>query len=170
MCPAPLHRQGLCCRGRPRSQGRQGRHPNLSEQHLVDCVGAALNYTSRGCRGGLAEDAFDYVNRGYLTTEVAYGYTAVDTTGCRARRVSTDGAITVRRPGYEVVPGTAEAIMAEVCRKGVAVVCWNVDESFVGYTAGIYPASACKADGINHAMAIVGYSSAERYWIVRNSW
>lgn len=110
------------------------------------------------------------VSRAFLATEVAYPYTGTDTTGCRAGRVGTAGAVTLARPSYQVVPGTAEAIMAAVYRRGVAVVYWNVDESFVGYTSGIYPASACKADGINHAMAIVGYSRAERYWIVRNSW
>lgn len=76
------------------------------------------------------------MSHGYLASEVAYRYTGLDTTGCRAGRASTDGAITVARPGYEVVPGTVEAIMAAVYRRGVAVVYWNVDESFVGYNSG----------------------------------
>lgn len=76
------------------------------------------------------------VSRAFLATEVAYPYTGTDTTGCRAGRVGTAGAVTLARPSYQVVPGTAEAIMAAVYRRGVAVVYWNVDESFVGYTSG----------------------------------
>ncbi|KAL4441018.1 hypothetical protein ABPG77_010449 [Micractinium sp. CCAP 211/92] len=143
--------------------------PNLSEQQLVDCVKPSLPGPA-GCNGGLAEDAFSYVSRNFLVREVVYPFKGTAST-CKARNATKTGAITVRRvPGYDVIPATPRDIMSAVFRGRAPVIYFNAEESFVGYTSGVYPASACKGAGINHAMVVVGYSLPEKYWIVRNSW
>ncbi|KAL4431103.1 hypothetical protein ABPG75_006359 [Micractinium tetrahymenae] len=104
--------------------------PNLSERQLLDCVNAGNGFLSRGCNGGLAEEAFEYISRQFAAAQ----------------------------PAYAAAPGA-------------------VDESFVFYDSGIYPASACRSVAgrrtYNHAVAIVGYSQAADpfpYFIIRNSW
>ncbi|KAL4431181.1 hypothetical protein ABPG75_006437 [Micractinium tetrahymenae] len=144
--------------------------PNLSEQQAVDCVNAARGYSSALCNGGYPEEVFNYVSNSFAATEVAYRYTAHNGT-CRASTVSKAGAITLSpSPGFLAVPGRPPAIASAVRMRGPVTVYFNVEESFLSYTSGIYPASACRSDGINHAMVIVGYSLAERYLILRNSW
>ena len=53
-----------------------GKNISLSEQQLVDCVGAFNNF---GCNDGLPSKAFEYIKyNGGLDTEEAYPYTGKD--------------------------------------------------------------------------------------------
>lgn len=138
--------------------------PNLSEQQLIDCVGRT------GCQGGLAEDAFEYVSKKFLVREVAYPNKGTASV-CQSSNATKEGAISVLRfPGYDIIPATPRNLMGAVYRGRAPVVYFTVGESFVGYSNGIYPASACTGNGLLHAMVVVGYSLPEKYWIVRNSW
>ncbi len=48
--------------------------PNLSEQHLVDCMG---EYGNRGCSGGWMHDAYQWLHdNGGSVSQLAYPYTA----------------------------------------------------------------------------------------------
>ncbi|KAL4421981.1 hypothetical protein ABPG77_011004 [Micractinium sp. CCAP 211/92] len=143
--------------------------PNLSESQMLDCVNAANGYRSRGCNGGLAEEAMEYTSRQFAAAQPAYA--RAPGSGCKTRATSTVGGISLAAPGYRAVASSAQAIMQILFTQG------PVDESFVFYDSGIYPASACKAAAgvktFNHAVLIVGYSQAADplpYWIVRNSW
>lgn len=123
---------------------------------------------------------FRYVsNSRFATSEAAYPYQAVTGTTCRTPTGSTApaGAITVApQPGYATVASNPTAIMAAVSSTGPLVIYFNVQSSFYGYAGGIYQASQCTTETINHAMVVVGYNatagvgSPDSYWIIRNSW
>lgn len=48
---------------------------------------------------------------------------------------------------------------------------FSANAAFMTYAGGIFnaPASGC-TNTVNHAMVIVGYNTAGRYWNIRNSW
>ena len=99
------------------------------------------------------------------------------TCGAPVGSVAPAGAITVApQPGYATVAANPTAIMNAVSSTGPVVVYFNVQNSFYGYAGGIYQASSCTTETINHAMLLVGYNatagvgSPDSYWIIRNSW
>ncbi|KAL4421982.1 hypothetical protein ABPG77_011005 [Micractinium sp. CCAP 211/92] len=154
---------------------RVDKGPNLSERQMLDCVNVNNGFRSRGCNGGLAEEALEYASRQFAATQPAYAQ--APGSGCKTRFTSTAGGISLAAPGYRAVDSSAQAIMRALITDGPVLVYFQVDESFVFYDSGIYPASACKAAAggktYNHAVLIVGFSQAADplpYWIVRNSW
>ena len=126
------------------------------------------------------DEVFRYVsNRHFATSEAAYPYKALTgaTCGAPVGSVAPAGAITVApQPGYATVAANPTAIMNAVSSTGPVVVYFNVQNSFYGYAGGIYQASSCTTETINHAMLLVGYNatagvgSPDSYWIIRNSW
>jgi C1A family cysteine protease len=57
----------------------------------------------------------------------------------------------------------------DALKKGPLVTSMTVYEDFLVYGGGIYKSTSNKSVG-GHAISIVGYNDAERYWIIRNSW
>ncbi|MFL5785891.1 MAG: C1 family peptidase, partial [Bacteriovoracaceae bacterium] len=57
----------------------------------------------------------------------------------------------------------------DALKKGPLVTSMTVYEDFLAYGGGIYKSTSSKSVG-GHAVSLVGYNDAERYWIVRNSW
>merc|ERR1712226_430775 len=41
---------------------------------------------------------------------------------------------------------------------------------WTSHGGGIFDSSSCDPNGLNHGIAMVGYDTAENYWIIRNSW
>ncbi|KAL4431183.1 hypothetical protein ABPG75_006439 [Micractinium tetrahymenae] len=146
--------------------------PNLSEQQIVDCVTEAAGFRSQGCNGGYPEDAFSYVSSLYAVGERFYKYTGRNNSACSIPAIlnKNDSVSLYPSPGFAAIDGDPDAIMAAVYNTGPVTAYFYVEESFLSYTSGIYPAGACRSNVVNHAMTIVGYSAAEGYWIVRNSW
>lgn len=64
--------------------------------------------------------------------------------------------------------GTASKVK-EALKKAPLVTTLRVYEDFLYYSSGIYKSVSRKSVG-GHAVSIVGFNDAERYWIVRNSW
>ncbi|KAL4443790.1 hypothetical protein ABPG75_011527 [Micractinium tetrahymenae] len=151
-----------------------------SEQQAVDCVNTAYGWGSAACNGGYSHEVLSYVSQLFTTTEAAYPYTSgssgVNGT-CKVTSSSTPpaGSLKLSSPGYTTANADATSIMNAVAT-GPIVIYFNVQSSFYGYAGGVYQATSCTADTINHAMVVVGYNasagigSADSYWIVRNSW
>ncbi len=57
----------------------------------------------------------------------------------------------------------------DALKKGPLVTSMTVYEDFLAYGGGIYKTTTTKTSG-GHAVSLVGYNDAERYWIIRNSW
>lgn len=54
---------------------KYGQEVDFSEQQLIDCVTASAGFLSKGCNGGWATEALEYVAQGNITTEGRYPYT-----------------------------------------------------------------------------------------------
>jgi hypothetical protein len=57
----------------------------------------------------------------------------------------------------------------DALKKGPLVTSMTVYEDFLAYGGGIYKSTSSHSVG-GHAVSLVGYNDAERYWIIRNSW
>ncbi|NXP28825.1 CATL1 protein, partial [Scytalopus superciliaris] len=146
-----------------------GRLVVLSEQNLVDC---SRKLGNRGCAGGHAERAFQYVrDNGGLNSERLYPYLGTDNSSCRYD--PRDKAANCSGFGV-VAPGSEGALQQAVATVGPVAVA--VDAStFQFYKSGIF---SCRfgSRSTNHAMLAVGYGTAHgdghnaSYWILKNSW
>lgn len=65
--------------------------------------------------------------------------------------------------------GSSAQKVKDALKKGPVITSMTVYEDFLTYSSGIYKSVSNKSVG-GHAVSIVGYSDAERYWLVRNSW
>ncbi|KAH9604230.1 hypothetical protein KSS87_001866 [Heliosperma pusillum] len=156
------------------NQIKTGKLVSLSEQELVDCDRSQ----NEGCNGGLMELAFDFIKqKGGITTEANYPYTAADGT-CNKAKMNYQ---VVSIDGHEKVPENDEnALLKAVANQPVAV---SIDASgqdmqfysevdnFASGFQGVY-AGQCGTD-LDHGVAAVGYGATTdgtKYWIVKNSW
>lgn len=148
----------------------------LSEQQMVDCD----KYDS-GCKGGLQENTFKWIKEHPgLMSEKDYPYTAWDD------ECQFDASKAI--PGLEVVGfkklGNCSETYCDVDEEdmrdflletGPLSIALNADQ-MQGYEGGIISGDeqSCDPDGINHAVALVGYGRdtwlQEEFWIGRNSW
>jgi len=144
---------------------------SLSEQQLVSCD---TKGGDQGCKGGLPDNAFKYVESTGLTTESNYPYTSGGgLMGSASRQLLGGGknkcdttkikGDLVKVTGFKDVKGESQ-LAAAVAQQVVAV---GIDGmSIQHYSSGIFN-SSCTGQ-IDHAVAVVGYS--KDYWKVRNSW
>ncbi|KAG4935904.1 hypothetical protein JHK84_050096 [Glycine max] len=105
-----------------------GKNISLSEQQLVDCVGAFNNF---GCNDGLPSKAFEYIKyNGGLDTEEAYPYTGKD-------GVYKFAAKNVAIQGAEDELKQAVAFVRPVS------VAFEVSKDFQFYNNGVYTNTIC---------------------------
>jgi len=134
----------------------------LSEQQFVDCASQSP-YNNQGCDGGFYDGAWNYAKTHGMELEETYAYTGKDQT---CKYSAADGKVKV--DDWHWVSGTTSAMMSAVNRSTMSIAIYASERSFSTYSSGIYSAP-CATD-INHGVAIVGYSSNDQYWIMRNSW
>jgi len=138
---------------------------SLSEQQLVDCSGS---YGNNGCNGGLMDNAFNYWIKSSKGDELetSYPYTARDGS-CQFQKSKVASSIS----SFKDVPQSESALQDAVSGRVVSIAI-AVQFDFQFYSGGIYDSSSCPSSpsSLNHGVAIVGYDSSAKYWIVRNSW
>merc|ERR1712086_392264 len=143
---------------------------SLSEQQLVNCD---VDGGDLGCKGGLPDNAFKYVESTGLTTESNYPYTSGGIFASSSRallggkgKVCDKSKLTgdlLKITGFKDVKGETQ-LAAAVAQQPVAV---GIDgKSIQHYKSGIFTGS-CTGQ-IDHAVTVVGYGAG--YWKVRNSW
>ena len=147
---------------------------DLSEQQLLDCVGAATGYTSQGCSGGYPADAFNLAYARNQTLESLYPYTGVAAACNTALLASTTAAQVIKTatsPGYTTVTAkSASALKAAVAARPV-VTYWAATSAMQTYSSGVLPATACAPNAtLNHNMVVVGYNATAGWWQLKNSW
>uniref|UniRef100_A0A3B3R6M2 Cathepsin K n=1 Tax=Paramormyrops kingsleyae TaxID=1676925 RepID=A0A3B3R6M2_9TELE len=124
---------------------KTGKLVPLSPQNLVDCV-----TKSHGCKGGYMHSAFEYVRRRGIDTEEAYPYVAkVGHSLLFSQKHILSMTDCIYRPNGESYVKLAD-----------------LSSSILG----VYNDPRCRRNTINHAILVVGYSSAKRrkYWIIKN--
>ena len=140
-----------------------GKLVSLSEQQLVDC---SKKYGNLGCKGGLMDNAFLYVEDNGLCSESAYPYKATggSCTACDA---------VVRTSGCSDVPASNQAALREaVALKGPVSVAIEADTRvFQSYSGGVITSDNCGTT-LDHGVLVVGYGveNGIPYWLVKNSW
>jgi len=157
---------------------KTGKLTTLSEQNLVDCVKNIKlpNDTSTccmGCKGGLMDDAFDYVltkQHGAIDSESAYPYTG--RSGTCSYQPSKSGATL---GGWtDVKSGDEAALLDAVATVGPVSIAVDASIGWQLYFGGIMHPTLCSSDPkkMDHGVAIVGFGteSGKDYWVVRNSW
>ncbi|KAM7503362.1 hypothetical protein LguiB_002266 [Lonicera macranthoides] len=146
-------------------QIKTGKIISLSEQELVDCDVQGEN---KGCKGGLMEDAFQFIIKtGGLTTESDYPYLGRDAQ-CDDSKLKNH---VVNITGYNLVPENDEnSLQATVATQPVSVAIDAGGFSFQFYLSGVF-SGYCGTD-LNHGVTVVGYGTelGEKYWLVKNSW
>ncbi|MDD4005301.1 MAG: C1 family peptidase [Elusimicrobiaceae bacterium] len=142
-----------------RTKNTPNRELDLSEQVMVSCSG------SGSCKGGRLNA--DYIKTTGLPPESYYPYT------------QTDGSCSNVKPGWESetykigrwgsVTQSVNAIKTALNKYGPLPTGYLVYEDFLNYKSGIYTYTTGERKG-GHAVLIVGYNDAEKYFIVKNSW
>uniref|UniRef100_A0A0D9Z9X0 Peptidase C1A papain C-terminal domain-containing protein n=1 Tax=Oryza glumipatula TaxID=40148 RepID=A0A0D9Z9X0_9ORYZ len=135
----------------------------LSEQELVDC-----DPRSKGCKGGLAVNAFQYVMKNGLATSTSYPYTGVGNGTCHAN-TTTRASLIMR--GFERLPPHDKFQLLSAVTYGpvavsIAVTTQDDITDFMDYDGGMYRGKC--GTTCNHAMLLVGYGAD--YYILKNSY
>ncbi|KAF8007404.1 hypothetical protein BT93_K1419 [Corymbia citriodora subsp. variegata] len=144
----------------------KGKLVQLSVQELVDCD---VNGKDKGCRGGLMDNAFEFIiSNGGLTTEAKYPYRGDERTCNKAKTAKRAASIT----GYQDVPANNEkALLQAVANQPVSVAVEGGGLQFQFYSSGVFTGSC--GTSLDHAVTAVGYgktSGGTKYWLLKNSW
>ncbi|XP_044334933.1 ervatamin-B isoform X2 [Triticum aestivum] len=139
---------------------------SLSVQELIDC-----DTKSKGCDGGLIQNALRYVQENGLSSEPHYPYKGERSiSGCKQNKI----AATSRISGFQFVDPTEDALEKAVARQPVVVSLHCSDGLMRYYKGGIVdyePVSGMTNE--EHYVLIVGYgtdSNGVKYWRFKNSW
>lgn len=144
-----------------------GKLISLSEEELVQCDSNG----DHGCKGGLMNNAFEWIAANPLCTEAQYPYTSgLGLTGtCQRNCVGT-----VTLTSHKDVPaGDEDALQAAVAKQPVSVAIEADKSAFQLYRAGVLDSEGCGSQ-LDHGVLVVGYGtdadSGTDFWKVKNSW
>ncbi|XP_018560795.1 cathepsin L1-like [Anoplophora glabripennis] len=147
---------------------KTGKLEEASVQHLIDC--ATGRYDNDGCRGGLTETGFDFVEDNGINSYSDYPYEAVNTS-CRSKENTI-----AKTQGYIRIPEGDEKALAQALAKfGPISTAIHVTKNFQFYGEKIFDDPECRntPDDLNHALLIVGYgkeADGRKFWLVKNSY
>merc|ERR1712232_642480 len=141
-----------------------GKLQSLSEEDLVQCN----SITDHGCKGGLMDNAFNWVQQNGICSEEAYPYTSGSGTTGTCKKTCTP-IVTIT--GHTDVPSNDEsALKAAVSQQTVSVAIEADKSAFQLYKGGVLDNSACGKQ-LDHGVLVVGYGTdGKDYWKVKNSW
>jgi len=145
---------------------RTGHLVSFSEQQLVDC---ARKFGTNGCHGGTMDNAFNYIKKYGIESEISYPYTAMD------GHCKYDASLVVGHcTGFVDIKRNDEKDLAKAVAS-VGPVSVAIDaghRSFQLYKGGIYNERQCSSTLLDHGVLVVGYGTQinHKYWIVKNSW
>jgi C1A family cysteine protease len=142
--------------------------PSFSPQALFSCGGGACD------RGWQLSPAAGYIKRKGIVDSSCAPYISGSTGDdlackefCTDQKARTHKIEDFEKPTGGFF-GRAEAVK-KALKNGPLMTSMRVYDDFVSYGGGIYKSASNKMVG-GHAVSIVGFNDAEKYWIVRNSW
>jgi cathepsin L len=145
---------------------KHGSLKSFSEQQLVDCAQKTGNH---GCKGGLMDNAFRYIEMGNpLMEEKAYPYTAKDGRVCKYEKSEGVGSVASHR---DVSRNSAPQLKAALAIEPVSIAVEADKKIFQMYKSGVITSSTCGTK-LDHGVLAVGYGTldGEDFFLVKNSW
>jgi len=141
---------------------------SLSEEELVQCS----HNGNMGCRGGLMDNAFKWIETTGLCLESADPYTSgTGTTGtCSGESATCTPNVTVT--GFkDVAKGDETSLLAAAAQQPVSIAIEADKSAFQMYKGGILDNPACGTK-LDHGVLLVGFGtdSGKDYWKIKNSW
>lgn len=143
-----------------------GKLISLSEEQLVECSRSNGNL---GCKGGLMDNAFQYVMDNGICSEDSYPYTS-STGSAGLCKSSCDPQVTIHSCA-DVEPSNQLSLKEAVAFGPVSVAIEADQRIFQSYSSGVITSDSCGTN-LDHGVLIVGYGteSGIDYWLVKNSW
>ncbi len=142
-----------------------GANLDLSEQVMVSCDTA-----NQGCNGGYPDAAANFIKNTGLPVESCFPYTATDAPCSNACANWQASAYKATNWEYAAtVNPDVESIKSALATYGPLSTTMMVYEDLFYYSSGVYKYTSGSLQG-GHAILIVGYDDAGKYFIVKNSW
>lgn len=147
-----------------------GRLVSLSEEELVQCS----HNGNMGCKGGLMDNAFKWIEETGLCLESEDPYTSGGGTTGKCVGKSATCAPNVTVTGFTDVPkGDETALLAALAQQPVSIAIEADKSAFQMYKGGVLDNPAC-GNKLDHGVLLVGYGtdddSGKDYWKIKNSW
>jgi len=144
--------------------------PVLSPQELVDCVPSQY---ADGCNGGWPNDtiAFSLRALGGLERWRDYPYVGYDQA---CNKTNVNNTLQINGTMQMVIPGNQTSLLEALYKYGPISICFDVEESFMSYSYGLYSSTECSLESVDHAMLLYAlqYDPVAKKWayVIRNSW
>ena len=125
----------------------------LSPQQLVDC-----DMFSRGCDGGMAYNAYDYLTDHFAYLEEDYRYKA-KAGDCKYNRHEAKSSSGLKLASYVCIsPQSPAGMLPAVAQQPIAVSIDASSDVFQNYSSGVLDSKKCGTH-TDHAVSIVGYGN-----------
>ena len=147
---------------------RYGKLQSFSEQQLVDCDILRNGGKDHGCKGGLMDNAFSWIQKnGGLCLESEYPYVSGATQTGGECKTTCDVITGSEVQGYtDVEPSSETAFLSALSKTPLAVAIEADQREFQLYKSGVFTGTC--GTKLDHGVLAVGYD--EDYILVKNSW
>jgi len=148
---------------------------DLSEQQLVSNCCIAFGSSCGSCSGGSSDYAFESIKNNGITKEKCFPYTSPNNPffmpangKCNLCTDANHKSKKITGWNYTYIDNFKKTLLDY----GPFVVYFQAYSDLWGYESGVYKhkSSAYTTDNSWHAVVLVGYNDAGRYWIMKNSW
>ena len=145
---------------------------SFSEQQLVDCDTLRNGGKDHGCKGGLMDNAFAWIqSNGGLCRESDYPYVSGETKtgGTCLKSCSVDSGSKIT--GFiDVSPSSDNTMMSALVKQPIAIAIEADQKEFQLYKSGVFTGEC--GTKLDHGVLVVGYDTLDGkdYYRVKNSW
>jgi len=130
-----------------------------------------------GCGGGWPDRAITYLTTAGAVSDSSYPYKAVQQSTCGVSASNVVAHVTdyeyCTNHAYMIRPKKActQSIFNAILTNGPGSILIDASSrDFQSYKSGVFVPTAADCKAENHAVVVVGYTSATNVYLVRNSW